>query len=261
MKPMLKTAFFSLVKRLMREGCNPTINKYYAHQPVNLVWIDSEGKTQVEPIYQTSIGAKNTVTARFDAWFAAAVAEFHAEAAECMDLNDKVIHGDAVHTVTGFRNEIARSSNGTPRKYKRTGVVILDGSIEANAGDLKPVVFNDVPADQLIETQWTDMTITLTVSNDRMQSAIGKGVITSAFQAYSIAFDWKIEFGGEGYPATLSFVGEPSITSPLCHCRCDDLLLVLETVDEKLGLLDVIHDKLATWTRYPLTERLKTSGA
>ncbi|MFI7812993.1 hypothetical protein [Citrobacter werkmanii] len=261
MKPMLKTAFFSAVKSLLKDGVKPYFRAANFGKLGLIEFVGTNGNTHVEQVYSCAWYSAERMSARFQGWFYAAVAEFHAEAAERLEDGDKVLDGETVRTVTGFRNIMRRSANGTPRDLKRTGVVILDDGIEANAGDLKPVVFNDVPADQLIETQWTDMTITHTVSDDRMQSAVGKGVITSAFQAYSIAFDWKIEFGGEGYPATLSFVGEPSITSPLCHCRCDDLLLVLETVDEKLGLLDVIHDKLATWTRYPITERLKTSGA
>ncbi|MCX8980075.1 hypothetical protein NLN92_18900 [Citrobacter portucalensis] len=134
----------------------------------------------------------------------------------------------------------------------------IEDECEAEAG--KAAADFVVPADQLIETQWSEITITHTVSDDRAQAATGKATITSAFQAYSIAFDWKIEFGGDDYPAILSFEGEPSFTSPLCQCRCDELLLVLETLDEKINILDVVHDNLAKWTHYPITEKLQRSG-
>ncbi|HAT3959787.1 TPA: hypothetical protein I9Y37_001927 [Citrobacter freundii] len=139
MKPMLKTAFFSAVKSLLKNGVKPYFRAANFGKLGLIEFVGTNGNNHVEQVYSCAWYSAERMSARFQGWFRAAVAEFNAEIAESLDLNDKVMHGDTVRTVTGFRNDVIRSSNGTPRKYKRTGVLILDYSIEVMASDVTPI--------------------------------------------------------------------------------------------------------------------------
>ncbi len=145
MKPMLKSAFFSAVKSLLTNGFRPTFYTVNNGGIGIIAFIDKNGSKQVEQVYSCSSLAVATIAPRFEKWFAAAVAEFHADAAESLESGQQVLDKGTVRTVTGFRSVFIRSVNGTPRAQARTGVVVLDHRHEVMAGDL--ILMADTPPD------------------------------------------------------------------------------------------------------------------
>nr|WP_193216063.1 hypothetical protein [Salmonella enterica]AKJ19762.1 hypothetical protein [Salmonella enterica subsp. enterica serovar Typhimurium] len=173
MKPMLKSAFFSAVKSLLTNGFRPTFYTVNCGRIGIIAFTDKNGSKQVEQVYSCTSLAVKTIAPRFEKWFAAAVAEFHAAAAETLESGQQVLDKGTVRTVTGFRSAFIRSANGTPRAQARTGVVMLDHRHEVMAGDL--VRMADNPSDTVVHNtdQQPDQTIHSNVQNVSVNLATG----------------------------------------------------------------------------------------
>lgn len=147
MKPMLKTAFYSLVNDLLARGIMPELKAYAFKYYGSLVWVEGDD-TRLEHLY--SAGDRKSETAsifrkRFEKWFDEIIAAYHAAAAEKLAYGQKVIDGDTVRTVTGFHTTASRDSlgNKTNGVCPRTGIIVLDGKIEVKAGAVKPFTHSD----------------------------------------------------------------------------------------------------------------------
>lgn len=148
MKPMLKTAFFSLVNDLLARGIMPELKAYAFKYYGSLVWMEGDN-TRLEHLY--SAGDRKSETAsifrkRFKKWFDEIIAAYHAAAAEKLTDGQQVLDGDIVRTVTGFRTgSLGFMPDGSRRSgtCPRTGVIVLDGKIEVMAGAVKPFTHSD----------------------------------------------------------------------------------------------------------------------
>lgn len=145
MKPMLKNTFFATVKELAAAGRKPYFYTICGGKTGLLAW-DVDGMKHVEEVFSTTYESAPRMIDRFNAWFVAAMGEFHAAAAEGLEEGDRVLDGDTVRTVTGFRTVAPRDSlgNKTNGICPRTGVIVLDGKIETMAGDVKPYALSDM---------------------------------------------------------------------------------------------------------------------
>ncbi|EGE2353521.1 hypothetical protein DL738_11760 [Escherichia coli] len=177
MKPMLKSAFFSAVKSLLTNGFRPTFYTVNCGQIGIIAFTDKNGSKQVEQVYSCTSLAVKTITPRFEKWFSAAVAEFHAAAAEDLEPGQQVLDNGIVRTVTGFRNVFIRSINGTPRALARTGVVVLDHKHEVMAGDLVPI--DNTPPDAVRHNtdRQSNQTIQPAVQNVPVNLATGQAPV------------------------------------------------------------------------------------
>lgn len=147
MKPMLKTAFYSLVNDLLARGIMPELKAYAFKYYGSLVWVEGDD-IRLEHLY--SAGDRKSETAsifrkRFEKWFDEIIAAYHAAAAEKLAYGQKVIDGDTVRTVTAFHTTAPRDSlgNKTNGVCPRTGIIVLDGKIEVKAGAVKPFTHSD----------------------------------------------------------------------------------------------------------------------
>ena len=139
MKPMLKNIFFTTVKQLAAAGRKPHFYTICGGKSGLLAW-DVDGVKHVEELFSTTYESAPRMIDRFNAWFVAAMGEYHAAAAEALKVGDRVLDGDDERTVTGFRTVAPRDSigNKTNGVCARTGVIVLDGTIEVMAGDVWP---------------------------------------------------------------------------------------------------------------------------
>ncbi|HFU2857268.1 TPA: hypothetical protein ACGQ50_000808 [Enterobacter cloacae] len=148
MKPMLKTAFFSLVNDLLSRGIRPVLK---AEPNLCVGVLQWEGHQEyLYWAHDASPLTARTSRKRFVAWFAEIMTAYHAKIAENYKVGDRVLDGDDERTVTGFRTVAPRDSigNKTNGVCARTGVIVLDGKIEVMAGDVwpSPEAVEEMPA-------------------------------------------------------------------------------------------------------------------
>lgn len=127
MKPMLKTAFISLVTDLLAAGHTPELQASPLTCWGNIRWTDADGKQQVRQLYSShdcSARTARTSRARFTAWFDAATTAFNA--AEIEKAGVKV--GVKVFDKATYETRVVTAI--------RAGVLVLDDKAERILGDV-----------------------------------------------------------------------------------------------------------------------------
>lgn len=155
MKPMLKAAFYSLVNDLLARGIKPELKAYTFKHYGSLVWVEGDN-TRLEHLY--SVGDRSSDTAkifqqRFTNWFNEIIAAYHVAAAEKLTVGEKVLDGDTVRTVTGFRTTVSRLFDGTQKSQVfvvlNNGAEVMPGDVIRLGPDHEPTAEENAPVDIL----------------------------------------------------------------------------------------------------------------
>ncbi|HAV1601541.1 TPA: hypothetical protein JG832_002431 [Enterobacter hormaechei subsp. xiangfangensis] len=161
MKPMLKKDFCHIVTTLLARGIVPTLDASFFCKSGRLIWKE-KGETRIamlfkSPTHTSAANEQNRI--RFTSWFNTCLMTHSAKLAEKMKVGDKVLDGDAVRTITGFRKVVERHSDGSPKDQicQRSGVIVLDNDKEVMAYEVSTVNLSEPMSLPPVEKVYTPL--------------------------------------------------------------------------------------------------------
>uniref|UniRef100_A0A7M2QNC9 Uncharacterized protein n=1 Tax=feces metagenome TaxID=1861841 RepID=A0A7M2QNC9_9ZZZZ len=174
MKPMLKTAFFSLVNDLLARGISPELKVSPMTSYGYLKWVEGDS-SRVEELYSVrdcSPLTASTFRKRFTAWFAEIMQKYQ----ERLVVNAGIVVGCRVwdHLMYAQR---------TVKEIRAGGVMVLDNGAERTLEEVKPLLPNEAEKVTTIRNQILETPRSLfTVANDVVRAAMIADAHTEALK-------------------------------------------------------------------------------